>query len=299
MKRPGTYLIFYLLVVVVFTAFGQERRPLSLEDIEGLLRQGVSQEGMVRVIEERGINFDVTEDIKERLRKSGAGHGVIQSLERLALEHERKKLEAEKKRVEEERRGMEEAKRKEESSKDLVTSLTNPTAPSPPCIVGLRLDLQNEAGGYSSRTIARDGELCVYISTANNYYDENWTLVKIVNPDGGIYGPESPLIGKRLLAFPIWVGKSWEDVYSFPAGRMSYTIRYVVQSYEEIVVRAGRFKTFKIRSQRTRSNSTWVVVYLWYAPEVAAFVKGREAPDESTFRDGRWNFELVSASGPR
>jgi len=106
-------------------AFAQEaKKPLSLEDIEQLLRIGVSSTGVVRVIDERGVSFEVREETKDRLRKAGADARVIQGVEKAALEFARKKLERERKRaaeerrrIQEEKRKLEEAKRKEEEEK--------------------------------------------------------------------------------------------------------------------------------------------------------------------------------------
>ena len=85
--------VFCFFVSVAFAQ--QAKKPLSLEDIEQLLKIGVSSRGAARVIDDHGVNFEVTEDVKERLRKAGADSTVIQAVEKAALEFARKRNEKE------------------------------------------------------------------------------------------------------------------------------------------------------------------------------------------------------------
>jgi len=60
-------------------ALAQE--PLSISDIETLISGGVAQRRMTEMVKERGINFDLTDDAREKLKKAGAGPSLMQSLE--------------------------------------------------------------------------------------------------------------------------------------------------------------------------------------------------------------------------
>lgn len=57
----------------------QER--LSLSNIESLLSAGVAPRRLAELVKERGIDFDVTDDVKSRLIKLGATPAVIQSVD--------------------------------------------------------------------------------------------------------------------------------------------------------------------------------------------------------------------------
>ena len=54
---------------------------MSVSGVETLLSGGVAQTRIEALIKERGIDFELTDDLKDRFRKMGAGPGVIRSLE--------------------------------------------------------------------------------------------------------------------------------------------------------------------------------------------------------------------------
>jgi len=121
-------ILLFPLVFVASVAISQERRPLSVADVEFLLKEIVSRKRVAELIEERGINFEATGEIRGRLEKAGADTLVMLALVRASQEfvkkkfeqqrrlaEERRKAEEEKRRVEEERKTAEEdARRKEE-----------------------------------------------------------------------------------------------------------------------------------------------------------------------------------------
>jgi len=88
----GLTCFFFLFSVALAQ---QAKKPLSLEDIEQLFRIGVSSKGVTRLLDERGVNFEVTEDVKERLRKAGADATVMQAVEGAGLEFARRRYEKE------------------------------------------------------------------------------------------------------------------------------------------------------------------------------------------------------------
>jgi len=79
------------------------------------------------------------------------------------------------------------------------------------------------------------------------------------------------------LAWPLGVGKAWEQVYEHerPATRQTNNIvmRSHVEAAETVTVPAGTFTALKIVN-RTRTGV--VAVELWYAPEVGHWVRTRE-----------------------
>jgi hypothetical protein len=73
--------------------FAQE---LSRSDIENLLNAGVAQKRMEDLIRERGIDFELTDDLKLKFSKQGAGTEVIRSLEYASVISRIRRLKAEK-----------------------------------------------------------------------------------------------------------------------------------------------------------------------------------------------------------
>lgn len=131
MTRYLSMVLGFTLLSFVAVVFSQERRSLSVADIEELLKAGVSQRRVAELIGEWGVNWEVTAEVKERLKAAGADAVVTQAVERAALEFskrkleeerakaeaDRRKVEEEKQRVEEERRKVEEEKRKIEEAR--------------------------------------------------------------------------------------------------------------------------------------------------------------------------------------
>lgn len=73
--------------------FAQE---LSRSDIENLINAGVAQKRMEDLIRERGIDFELTDDLKLKFSKLGAGPEVIRSLEYASVISRIRRLKAEK-----------------------------------------------------------------------------------------------------------------------------------------------------------------------------------------------------------
>lgn len=374
--------VIFVLMFVASGVFPQERRPLSVNDIEELLKAGVSQRRVAEIVEERGVDFEATETTRGTLKKAGADAVVMQAVERASLEFskrkleeeraraeaDRRKVEEEKKRVEEERRKVEEqqrkieeARRKEEESKKAAEEARRKAeeerkieearkaeelrrreeeerrkleearkreedarrardvekkplgsekaasfAPAPPCAVDLNLVLQLDDGRRAGwRITGREGELCVVTFGVRYYYDRDWVLVKVVETDGTVITaprPRYPRIGEKWLPFPLEVGKEWEESYTATdryGGVGNYRNFFSVVGHEEITVKAGTFKAFKIKIHQIQNAGHWGVYYLWYAPEIGYYIKRRLAPDESSHRDfwsGVPGYELISVS---
>jgi len=79
------------------------------------LKEGLPQTRLVRLLEEQGVTFEVTDEIRNGFKRAGAEARVMQAVEKAALEFTRRKTEEEKKRLEEARRQEEEKKQQEEA----------------------------------------------------------------------------------------------------------------------------------------------------------------------------------------
>jgi hypothetical protein len=94
---------------------------------------------------------------------------------------------------------------------------------------------------------------------------------------------------KKLLDFPLTPGKQWKDAYSSrilfgpSVGQASfdYSENFSVLGWEDIGVRAEKFKALRVEYRRvvTGSSSQWANIgeeikhQYWYSPEVKYFVK--------------------------
>jgi hypothetical protein len=96
------------------------------------------------------------------------------------------------------------------------------------------------------------------------------TFVGLLGPDGKMAISWEP---GTVWDFPLTVGKSWTKQYKakFHAQNreVPFETKQVVEAYEEIVVPAGTFKTFRVRSSDTLGNEN----VHWFAPDVGIFVK--------------------------
>lgn len=118
MKPQATFLFLCLSVYLLFsTGHSQELKPLSLADVEDLLRVRVTPRRMISLIEEHGINFRVTDEIGKRLEAAGADATVMVALVRAGLEFRKKQLEDEKIRLEAEQRKVQDENRRLEGER--------------------------------------------------------------------------------------------------------------------------------------------------------------------------------------
>lgn len=92
-------------------------KPLSVEDLEGLLRSGVSPGRVAEIVEEQGVKFEVTAAIRGRLRQAGANEQVMNAVDRASLEVTRRKLEDAQRKAEEATRKAEEQQQKLEEAR--------------------------------------------------------------------------------------------------------------------------------------------------------------------------------------
>jgi hypothetical protein len=88
---------------------------------------------------------------------------------------------------------------------------------------------------------------------------------------------------KRLLNFPLDIGKSWKDKYTVKLATLAsqeytYLETFTVLGWEDIEVQAGKFKTLKLEYKQEMSGQTKVQpkegkVWYWYSPDVKYMVK--------------------------
>lgn len=118
---------------------------------------------------------------------------------------------------------------------------------------------------------------------------------------------------KMILNFPLTPGKEWKDLYQVdePGGwggivAVDYHETFRVLGWEELQVRAGKFKAIKVEYKLEpswRDGIGWLSggefkAFYWYSPEVKNFVKCqyekgyREARIQG--KGDRENWELVS-----
>jgi hypothetical protein len=124
---------------------------------------------------------------------------------------------------------------------------------------------------------------------------------------------------KKILNFPLTLGKQWKDLYqrdelargavdwgSGGVHVIEYQETFRVLGWEEVEVRAGRFKAikleYKIETSR-RGGVGWISLgeskaWYWYSPEVKNFVKCQYEKEYSesiiSGKGARADWELVS-----
>jgi hypothetical protein len=105
---------------------------------------------------------------------------------------------------------------------------------------------------------------------------------------------------KRLLNFPLNIGKSWNDKYTIggKAGSQEYIETFTVLGWEDIVIQAGKFKAVKLEYKQARTEEkagrkpkegkTWY----WYSPDVKYMIKCQY--EKSDYWDALYDWELTS-----
>lgn len=139
--------------------------------------------------------------------------------------------------------------------------------------------------GVFSQVIGFEGDLRIVASNRDPFcdgcryfLDRNGVVVKTLDRQGN--PTQSGSQGLKILDFPLRVGKSWSqdiDLRELRTGAMRpYANTWRVEAYEEITVKAGTFKAFRISwRQENRGPYPWRgEATLWWSPDVKGFVKG-------------------------
>lgn len=135
-------------------------------------------------------------------------------------------------------------------------------------------------------------------------YDKKTMNVKLLMKEGGgQFKSESAL--RKVLDFPMFVGKKWTDTtVAKPARQLlaksqaeiTFINEFRVEGIEDITTPVGTFKCYKIRFKQTNMSSSrngWV--HYWYSPEVKIWIK-RERENTAYWNSVAWteNAELIS-----
>ena len=105
---------------------------------------------------------------------------------------------------------------------------------------------------------------------------------------------------KRLLNFPLSIGKSWNDKYTIggKAGSQEYIETFTVLGWEDIVIQAGKFKAVKLEYKQARTEEKAGrrpkegKVWYWYSPDVKYMIKCQY--EKSDYWDALYDWELTS-----
>jgi hypothetical protein len=111
--------------------FAQDRNPITIGQIEDLLKDGVRSSRIAQLVEQYGVDFELDETALKRLRAAGADEVLLSAVKKMAARYEdqqrkrradleekqRQQAEAERKKQEEVRRAEEARKRTQEIAK--------------------------------------------------------------------------------------------------------------------------------------------------------------------------------------
>ena len=152
-----------------------------------------------------------------------------------------------------------------------------------------------DENSYIAKVLTRAGE-SIYI-----YDKSSLNILYSVEGDRRI---EFKGVHKRRLNFPFEIGKSWKDIsmrktlHQKAAHEYVYYDTYTVLGWEDIEVRAGKYKALKIEykeervedklSRKTKEGKAW----FWYSPTVKYLIKCKL--EENPFWIGYNDWELTS-----
>ena len=104
------------------------------------------------------------------------------------------------------------------------------------------------------------------------------------------------LRNKRLLNFPLEIGKSWKDKYVTKGALKedTYWETFTVLGWEDVQVQAGKFKAVKIEYKQAREDEPAKEgkLWYWYSPDVKYMVKCQY--EKSSYWDATYDWELTS-----
>jgi len=114
------------LIISASAAFAQERRPLSVENVEHLMKEVPSHGRIAQLIQQNGVNFEATAAVRTRLKSAGAGAEVMEAVEKASAAYVKARaaaqpptpaVEPERAKLEEENRKRRETLLKDEAKK--------------------------------------------------------------------------------------------------------------------------------------------------------------------------------------
>lgn len=177
-------------------------------------------------------------------------------------------------------------------------SYAGPIAEKPQYEVGDYWGISHSTSGYLNARVERiEGDqmrICYTHSAGCDVYtsEANW-----IEWTGQPYTvPGQPWVGTKAepyigwLRFPLFVGKSWTQLYTlwfnFPTPAQRY-LKVEVVAYEQVAVPAGTFWAFRLEG----SDSGYNIYHrtYWYAPSVRWVVKAT-----SNLPSGNWELSFTT-----
>ena len=170
---------------------------------------------------------------------------------------------------------------KQKVNKRLVVDWTQKRFAAPVWSVGDRWTYKDLTGAIWSDEVF-DIKEGLYIVKSDRIedlsgYDKKTMNLKLLIVKSGRQ-VENKSTWRKILDFPIFVGKKWMDTtIIIPSGggsEATYVCDFKIEDIEEVNTPAGAFKAFKIYYKQTNKSSGksgWV--YMWYSPEAKTWVK--------------------------
>jgi hypothetical protein len=154
-------------------------------------------------------------------------------------------------------------------------------------------------GSSSTKLAAKRGELMWQGKTHVTF--ENPEITIVAQPEGpwvGFFRDGKPTVTYDPPAgydFPLSVGKTFAKSYRLTNHATqqvsSLVITTHVEAFEDVIVPAGTFKAFRIRSSDTAGNENMV----WFSPDLGIFVKQKNRrTDKHSQGVGTRDIELIS-----
>jgi hypothetical protein len=77
----------FLMMAVVPAPAAQKGKPLNQQEVLELLEGGVASSRVSEIVDDRGIDFDFTPEIEQKVRDAGGGDDVVAALKRASQRH--------------------------------------------------------------------------------------------------------------------------------------------------------------------------------------------------------------------
>src|SRR5579863_6381756 len=78
--RPLSFCLMVMLILVLAAPAGAQQKPFTMEQVQGLVRDGIGDETGARLIAQRGIDFALTDQFLQALKAAGANEAFLQAL---------------------------------------------------------------------------------------------------------------------------------------------------------------------------------------------------------------------------
>ncbi len=136
---------------------------------------------------------------------------------------------------------------------------------------------QTSSGGNNKSEVVQiteEGYVIKGKETSEIYDKKTMNLISVIE---GNRKTKSDSISRKILDFPLFVGKKWQSDTLFRASRgqmLTCTTEYQVEALEDMQTPAGNFKAFRILAKYIIGQSRqeyWLK--LWYSPAAKFWIK--------------------------